>query len=602
MNKTNLVIAIILGVLLVISIQVYRFVEDLPTHSTYLESTNTNATSERASITDSHGTKTNTPLITNAMLSAKPTLTCHGFERAKRIFKRDQEQYITVLAENSLFDGIDKMVILNTLYSEYGVDAAINFVSQIGYSSSAHENFERYKQRLEESAALGKIAQDELEPSININWWKTFVSQNGNLIDRANYTISSLPGVERAVWTRVLEEATTDKDFTSFQHGILQLAKQDYHPVENAYLLANLTELIMQSSYSVAQKQRIIDDLSAINSATFYLLKHQQSRGAENRDIRRLARFGVDLSAITFVELDTITTDSDQQLLRHWQQSLALYDKHQQQPMAKSWCSENNHSAYSVSLVSVKPMLEQGDYSALSEFIDRCVTIGNIMDTSYFVSAQGWDVSNVFSIKELKKDHFKQKAELIKERMPEHYQHIFSFTSSNSTGHKKNRAEQLSLLIKHDLYPRDPNIAFALRRLSADEGLAILKQAGDIAITNQYGASLVFNSVLMGNDDLTKALIRDGYPLTVSANSPDPLVAYLMRLRNSNRGFDMDFLELLVANTTQITRWHINAIHRLKLKEYDHVDAIIEAFPELYPAPPKSLIDIKCDGHFIEFG
>ncbi|MGB0834772.1 MAG: hypothetical protein ACPGR2_09665 [Psychrobium sp.] len=603
MNKTNLVIAIILGVLLVISIQVYRLFSELPNQ----------AATQQSSMVEDVQPKINsfapnnpeiTPTIATALTPISTQLVCEDFERTAKSFDRSRQRFIAKVAANSFYDGVDKMVILDTLMAEYGVESAVNFVRDISSVSIAHEDFKQHKRKLVEFASNGKESEGKPSLPMNIGWWNTYLSIDATLIERANYTINTLPGVEREVWTRVVEDAITEDDFSTLQHSILQLAKQDYHPIENAMLLLDITQALIRASFSTAQKQRIIDDLSAINSATFFVLARENIEVRVGLKLKNLSRFGIDFRAVNFVNIATLAPQSNEQLLQQWQKSLAQYDKHNQRPKAETWCKENKPKkpVYSVSRVSLTSIINQGDYTALSEFINGCFVIDSIMETDYFLTSQGWDRRKIFSIETMKQEDFKDKVKLIKQGLPNTYHHIFSFTSGDSTGRRNNRLEQLSLLIEHGIYPKDPNIVFALRRINVEDSLSIIKQAGDIATTNQHGASLVFNTMLMGKDDLAKALIRQGFPLTTSVNAPDPLIAYLMRLRSNKREYDMEFLELLMANTPQISRWHINAVHHLKLRGFEHIDAIIEAFPELYPQPPEHLLEIDCDGHFIEFG
>jgi len=603
MNKTNIVMILSLLVLLLISIQVYRLFSELPTQTVTQQPTPmVVATKQETNLVfpPSH----NKPTMTKTLEPISTSLSCEGFERTINTFDRSRHGFIARIAANSFYNGADKMVILDTLMAKYGIETAVSFVRNISSISPTHESFKEHKQRLSELATEGKVDKDNSSLPINIGWWETYRSIDTSLIERANYTISNLPGVEREVWSRVMEDAITEDDFSSLQHSVFQLAKQDYHPVENAMLLLQLTEALMRSSFSTVQKQRIIDDISAINSATFFVFPRDQEEARNNLGLKKLERFGIDFRAVSFVELATLTSQSNEKLFQQLQKSLVLYDRLNQRPSVETWCKENKPKKpiYSVSHISLNSIIDQGDYTAFSEFINGCFAIDSIMETNYFITSQSWDTRKVFSVEAMKQEDFKDKAKLIKQRLPEAYNHIFSFTSGDSTGHRKNRPEQLSLLIKHGLYPKNSNIAFALRRLNVEDSLSIIKQAGDIAATNQQGASLVFNSVLMGNDELAKTLIRQGYPLTLSDNAPDPLVTYLMRLRSNKHKYDMDFLELLMVNTPQINRWHINAIHHLKLQGFEHVDAIIEAFPELYPEPPQHLLDIDCDGRFIELG
>ncbi len=606
MNKTNVVIVLSLLVLLLTCVQVYRLFYHLPTSTTHQSSVRAITANVKSSVAQLTKPIIDQPIVTSPILLAPPRLTCEGFNRANQNYDMRYKMFVSEIAENSFYDGIDKAVILDTLMAEFGIETAINFIRALDHSSPQHEYFKAYKQRLDSLKIHGKHIEIEANSPLNMSWRKDYNSINGSLIERANFTINRLPSYARVIWTHTANTAAIENDFTSFQHSILQLAKRDYPPLEHAFLLNDLAGALLRSSFTPQQKQQVIDDLSAINETTFYVTlgDRQDTTWIDELDIRRLGKFGVDLRAINFVNVATVTVSSDKQLLDTWQASIHKYNQHHPKPEAESWCKENKPEApiYSVTQVSLSAMLAQDDYHTFGEFLEQCYTLNDVMEANYFINAQGWDMSKVFSLEEMEKSSFKERAKIIKNGLPENYKHVFNFSSGNSTGHRENRNKQLSLLIKHGLYPKDPSIAFALHRLTLSDSLSILKQAGDIDTTGKYGVTLVFNAVLSGNNKLATTLINDGYPLTLSTKSPDPLLAYLNRLRANKREFDSQFLELLMVNTPQITQWHINAVHYLKLNDFEFVDAIIEAYPELYSQPPDTLLTIDCDGQRIEFG
>lgn len=417
--------------------------------------------------------------------------------------------------------------------------------------------------------------------------------------------VINYPDIATSLWIRTADASVHSEDFQGLQYSIGQLAKHDYHPIENAFIVRQLAIIIMQAPFTRAQKQSIINDLSAVNSATFYypssLQLHQVA--SQGNHLLRLNHFKMDVSAINFIELSQLTFNTNEQLLAKWQLLLDKFHIQKPEPKGDIWCDKNDPKKpiHKITKVSLKPYIEQENYSLFSEFLSQCMLIDNMMEIGFFISQQGWELREIFSVESMQDVSFSEKANQLKQQFPDQLSGIFSFESTNSLTDFNNRTQQLSLLIDHGLYPRNANIAMAMRKLSIEESMTLIKKAGDIEPINKYKATLVYNAVLSNNPSLAIALINQGYPLTTEENAPDPLQAYLMQLTMSRRKLDRTLLDVLMANTPQITQWHINSVYRMKLNNHKEIQTLIDAYPELYPAEPESLLTIDCDGQYIQF-
>ncbi|WP_435274526.1 hypothetical protein ACMAZF_14675 [Psychrobium sp. nBUS_13] len=436
-------------------------------------------------------------------------------------FSQQQTRYIVEAATNSYFNGVDKTTILDTLASEYSIATAFISLENIASKSVHHNDFKKYNTVLKEQLSKGEYFSQSQTPYLEISPWSEFYGFNGSAVERANLQVINYPDIATSLWIRTADASVHSEDFQGLQYSIGQLAI-----------------IIMQAPFTRAQKQSIINDLSAINSATFYypssLQLHQVA--SQGNHLLRLNHFKMDVSAINFIELSQLSFNTNEQLLAKWQLLIDKFHIQNPEPKGDTWCDKNEQKKpiHKITKVSLKPYIEQENYSLFSEFLSQCMLIDNMMEIGFFISQQGWKPREIFSVESMQDVSFTEKANQLKQQFPDQLSGIFSFESTNSLTDFKNRTQQLSLLIDHGLYPRNANIAMAMRKLSIEESMTLIKKAGDIEPINKYKATLVYNAVLSNNPSLAIALINQGYPLTTEENAPDPLQASLIPIDNES--------------------------------------------------------------------
>ncbi len=605
MNKTNIIIAISLIVLLVIFIQTYRIF-------TLISPPQESPTAHQESTVPESATAALKPTTIAQQLAVKPdfkslvpTLSCDGYEEELTRYNRHRLRFVIEVAELSYLNGVDKQTLYDTITSEFGVAEALQFRDKISKMSLYHQGIESYKETLKKQLEIGQSFLQSNRSNSDLRQWARYQNFDARVIDHANLTISRYPDIAAEVWS-LAADISSLTNFDTFAFSLTQLSKIDYHPIEGMAITQRVAANILQSSFNRQQKQQSINILATMNREQMFRASLKQLKNAKIHVdfIARLERLKFDTTALTYADINTVSFISDEKSLLNFKQYLEKFDKKTPLPTPEQWCKsdQKNKTVYTLQKVSLSQMASRQDYRLFSEILEECIVVNNMIDVSDFLTNKKWSSHEQFTIKALKSDSFKPIAETLKTQLADSLSIIFNYESGHSINDKTRRPEQLSLLIDHGIYPKDANIIRGMSRMSVDESLALLEKAAPIKPTNNYNATMVYNAVLTGNESLALTLINKGYPLTMHENAPDPLQAYLYRLSKMyQEKVHFPLLTALMANTPDITPWHINSMHRMKMIGNKNFEPLFSAFPELYPNVPATLMAIDCDGTYLEF-
>ncbi|NMP17088.1 hypothetical protein [Thalassotalea sp. Y01] len=160
------------------------------------------------------------------------------------------------------------------------------------------------------------------------------------------------------------------------------------------------------------------------------------------------------------------------------------------------------------------------------------------------------------------------------------------------------------------LFAKDPNFSMFLAVAShkADEQRQILERhAQDLAPYGADGRTLIYNLIKSNwtnQNELIIDLINQGLPLKRDSQSPDPLLAYLQKIKariqtseDSDYQAEESSLQLLdmLVDRSQVDDAHINLMASLKYKNKQAFDYLYERHPDLYPHEPEFMVDFECE-------
>jgi len=540
-------------------------------------------------------------------LATDLSFSCEGYDDYVKQSKKPAESLIINLAKLMLFNGENKNDLLDTIAAEYGLVLAVEFLSLVANESTYHDNFEVIKKHV-----TGKIEKQSTKtPDDNFYqamWYldSSNISPN-ELINHGVSEVQRYPDIETRIWLSSFQESLSHKNEKAALFFIDQLTKQQYHPLENYQIMEAIFKSLIDSGFKVEFKQKIINQLSAVDTIFFSSTQANAQKTYDGEvlssSLNRYHSLKYDFSALNLTDIHSLSFSSNTLLLEKFKQQFVLRTDISKTMDAKEWCKLNKkqNTLHATKRINVDTLLSQSQHFTYTSMLHNCATYNQMTLTRDYVAHHNWQVDSLFSIDNMTKERSMQEALLIQQDFPDDLSAWFSYLTSEVWVGRKQRFSHLSLLIKHGLYPKNSDILKGFRRLTVEQSLLLLKQAGDISPTNKQGATLVYNAITFGKWRLAIELIKQGYPLSLSNNAPDPLYSMLYIIGN-NRALNPQtntLIDLLVTNTHEINDWHVNAMYRLKLNNIEAFDELVTRYPQLYPFEPKQLVTFDCGDSLI---
>jgi len=549
-------------------------------------------------------------LSTSAAASSSSTVQpnveyyCDGLYIAQSAVYYKRQSFIINHAMNMFYNGEDKDNIINTLAHDYDLETAINFINYTQSVSQFNENFELKKASIA-AVILGNKISNELEAYEKTNWFFDHTaSQELQLTAYISEQLGLFPDISTGILLSGLFQAIKNSDSKAFKIFIGQLFTTHYHPLESYLVTKYIFQSLMEQPLPQPFKASLSKQLSELKIIYFANIVPSAIDIGEidfnGQSISRLKALSYNFDNIEMIDINNMTFTNNETLSEQFRHLLANSPELSKPINPKSWCDENEKSkeVYKKKRTILSKQTSPLSAAHHTEFSSFCASIANIVMVNDFFNHQGWKRSEVFSLKHMATDTFKKQIAVIKEKLPNKLNIVFPFSSRAADHKNQQRFDQLSILIKHDLFPKNSDIAKAFQGLSIEQSFTLLKEAGAIEQSNAHGETMVFNAIRFSNFPFALELIKRGYPLKVIEDSPDPFHLYLLRLtiQNSLSENNLQLLDALIDQTHSITSDHRNTIKRIKIKNVKVFSKITERHPQLGLNLPEYLTEYQCGG------
>jgi len=534
---------------------------------------------------------------------------CDGLYIAQSAVYYKRQSFIINHAMNMFYNGEDKDNIINTLAHDYDLDTAINFINYTQSVSQFNENFELKKASIT-AVILGKKISNGLEDYQKTNWYFDHTASKDLLLTSyISEQLGLFPDIATSILLSGLFRAVKNSDSEAFKIFIGRLFTTQNHPLES-YLVTNyIFQSLMEQPLSPSFKDSLTKQLSDLKIIYFANIIPSAIDIGEidfyGNSISRLKALSYDFDNIDMIDINNMTFTNNETLSEKLRQLLVTRPELSKPISPKTWCDghEKSKEVYKKKLTVLSEQTSPLSAAQHTEFSFFCASIANIMSVNDFFNNQGWKRSEIFSLENMATDKFQKQKALIKEKLPDKLNIVFPYSSRAADHKNQQRFDQLSTLIKHDLFPRNSDIAKAFQGLSIEQSFTLIKDAGTIEQSNAHGETMVFNAIRQSNRPLALALIERGYPLKLTQESPDPFHIFLLRLTNQSSLSEshLQLLDVLIDHTESITSDHRNTIKRIKIKNEKAFNTITERHPQLRLNLPQYLTEYQCGGASISY-
>ncbi len=158
----------------------------------------------------------------------------------------------------------------------------------------------------------------------------------------------------------------------------------------------------------------------------------------------------------------------------------------------------------------------------------------------------------------------------------------------------QNRDEVINHVVEQGFYPQNANAAILFEYLNLEQQKELLNKLYNIDNPNKRNESLIYN-ILFISPKIVPDLIRQGYKLQHTNDSPDPLIKLLHYFpKNKKLTPFYNIINAMLDSGFTLNERHYNELYRLKLNRPNEFEELIAAVPEINYQQPTVLFDYVC--------
>jgi len=521
-------------------------------------------------------------------------LSCAALDQANKVDRKNKASFISTKAIQWYFDGFDKYKIAETLAAAFNYSIAMQWVESINSLSRNHENHTQLIQAIDSLS----YTDDFLKSS---RYMKKITNYQLNTLENEKFDIdqrfNQYPDLAIHHWSMALDNALQNKKIDDVINAIKQLKTYIKEPV---FFPHPLKEFNIIMSLPLFTQQEIDTIIKAIFDLSPVFIENN-SRD-ERRHKQVLIGLNIDKSLWKFKQVNTDDFIADltiSQMIEDVKNESPSLDKH---PIAENFCVEESTNI-ELSKIKVTKFNAQTSKHLLSPawqgvssflcpektFVNGFMTVRKKLNTSEIL------LEDLADFESLQKNRSKLNKGI---GQFDEYERTILFTMLYMN--KRFELEQIKELISSKITPTNSDFYFLLRQLPfIQQKELLLEHQYNLTHSNSFDFSIITRALQFGNsnqsDELIPFLIEQGFPLKESESSPDPLwtILYLMSLKNHYQKLPLRSISSLIEHTT-LNETHIDIMYKIKQKNIELYENLIEQFPELKFDVPKELIEINC--------
>lgn len=523
--------------------------------------------------------------------SAFQPLTCAALDQANKVDTINKAAFISAKAIQWYFEGYDKEKIAETLAVTFDYSIAMQWLDTIKSLSSSHAKHGQLMQKidsldyksnfLKSTMALKGISQYQVN------------SHYENNVD-ISHQFNQYPDLVIHHWNVALLNALENKNIEGVLTTIDELQKVIENPAFFLHPLKNINMLFSILSFTHQQSTIIIQalfDLSPVFIAT--------ANRSDRRLQQRLIDLGVDnyVGKFEFVNPDDFKVDPTiNQLINTMKKEFSSL---KQSPQADALCTEKEVIAAltKVNMAAFNSATAKGTMSSAWQGVSSILCPATEVLTGFFqvknkLNAAEIHLDDLSDFNSIQKNSV-ELAQIIEQFNEYERAVLFNMLYMN----KQFELEQVRQLIKREVTPSNSDFYLLLRQLPlAQQKELLIEYQYDFTHSNAADVSIITNAIQFGGDDeLIPFLIEQGFPLKQNASSPDPLwmLLYILSGNYTEKVLPKKSISSLIDHT-QLNEVHVNVMYKIKHKDSELYEKLIQAFPQLKFDDPKALIEISC--------
>jgi hypothetical protein len=522
------------------------------------------------------------------------TLSCATLDIYNKIDKKNRAAFISTKAVQWYFDGFDKYKIAETLAATFSYSIAMQWIESINSLSRNHEKHTQLIQTIDSFS----YTSDFVRSSKYMR--KIYQYQLPTIYDEKidiNQRFNQYPDLAIHHWSMALGNALQNKKIDDAINAIKQLKtyiKEPQffqHPIKKFNLITLLTSLSQLETDTVIEALFDLSPVIAEKNNRYVSTLKQMLTGLD-----------VDESLWKFKQVNTNDFEVDSTISQLIDKAQNEYPSLNKRPVAENVCVGENQYV-ELKKIKVTTFNKQKSIQQLSpawQNLSSTLCPEKTIFNGYFAVNKKLHAAEIILADLVDFESLQKNSKKLSNAIANFDEYERTILFNLIYMNKRFEVKQIKELINLNIAPTNSDFYSLLRQLPLTQQKELLvEHQYNLTHSNNFGFSIIANVLQFGNsnhiDELIPFLLEQGFPLKESESSLDPLWWQLHLISVSNRYKELPLRSIssLIDHTT-LNETHIDIMYKIKQKNIEVYENLIEQYPELKFDEPEELIEISC--------